>query len=78
MLNVPTCQVVELHVWRTLRDLSVGNMKRSRVLEATFDYATLAPMSMDAIDPSAALKHFKHRINLDRGKDLRPLDEAEA
>lgn len=78
MLNVPTCQVVELHVWRTLRDLSVGNMKRSRVLEATFDDATLAPMSMDAIDPSAALKHFKHRINLDRGKDLRPLDEAEA
>jgi len=78
MLNVPTCQAVELHVWRTLRDLSVGNMKRSRVIEATFDYATLAPMSMDAIDPSAALKHFRHRVNLDRGKDLRPLDEAEA
>ena len=78
LLNIPTCQSVELHVWRTMRDPSVGNMKRSRVLEATFDYAKLAPMSMDAIDPSAALKHFKHRINLDRGKDLRPLDEAVA
>lgn len=78
MLNIPTCQAVELHVWRTMQDPSVGNMKRSRVLEATFDYAKLASMSMDAIDPSAALKHFKHRINLDRGKDIRPLDEAEA
>lgn len=78
MLNVPTCQTVELRAWRTMRDPSVGNMRRSRVLEVVFDYPTLAPMSMDAIEPSAALKHFRHRINLDHGKDLRSLDEAES
>ena len=78
LLNVPTCQSLEVRAWRTMRDPSVGNMRRSRVLEIIFDYPTLAPMSMDAIDPSAALKHFRHRINLDRGKDLRPLDEAES
>ncbi|MEO7593266.1 MAG: hypothetical protein ABI134_18790 [Byssovorax sp.] len=77
LLNVPTCQGVEVRAWRTMRDPSVGNMRRTRVLEVTFDYPTLAPMSMDAIEPSAALKHFRHRINLDRGKELRPLDEAE-
>lgn len=76
MRNVPTCQTVEVGLWRVLQDPSTGKMRRSRVLEAAFDYPTLAPMSMDAIDPSAALKHFRHRINLDRGKDLRPLDEG--
>lgn len=74
MLSLPTCQCVSLKAFRTALDSSIGRPVRRTVLEVQFDYPTLAPMTMDGIDPVTALKHFKHRINIDKGRDLLPLD----
>ncbi len=74
MLNLPTCQSVEVRAFRTTVDPSVGRLARRAVLEVSFDYPTLAPMTMDGIDPVAALKHFNHRSNVDRNRELLPLD----
>ncbi|WP_437949907.1 hypothetical protein WME98_03180 [Sorangium sp. So ce296] len=73
LLNLPTCQVVELRAFRTALDPSIGRPTRRMVLELSVDYPTLAPMTMDGIDPLRALKHFSHRINVDRDRDLQPL-----
>ena len=74
MLLAPTCQRIELRAFRSALEPSLGRPERRSVLEVQFDYPTLAPMTMDGIDPVAALKHFQHRINVDRNRDLRALD----
>jgi len=74
MLNVPTCQCVELRAFRTMIDPSIGGVVRRKVLDVRFDYPTLAPMTMEGIDPVLALKHFEHTIKLDKGGSLQPVD----
>ncbi|WP_437306570.1 hypothetical protein [Sorangium sp. So ce388] len=76
LLNLPTCEVVELRAFRTALDPSIGRSMRRTVLELRVDYPTLAPMTMDGIDPLLALKHYKHRINIDRNRNLQPLDTS--
>lgn len=76
LLNLPTCQVVELRAFRTALDSSIGRSTRRMVLDLRVDYPTLAPMTMDGIDPLLALKHFHHRINVDRNRNLQPLDTS--
>lgn len=76
MLNLPSCQRVGVRAFRTALDPSIGRPARRSVLEVQFDYPTLAPMTMDGIDPVSALKHFEHRINVDRQRDLQALDAS--
>lgn len=73
MLNVPTCQAVEVRGRRNLIELSLGVAQNRLVFEVKMDYPTLKPMTMPDIDPVAALRHFPHRINLDRSRGLLPL-----
>jgi hypothetical protein len=75
MLNLPTCERVELRACRTALDSSIGRPTRRVILEVRFDYPTLAPMTMDDLDPVLALQHFDHRINVDRNRQLQPLDD---
>jgi hypothetical protein len=56
-------------------DSSIGRPTRRVILEVRFDYPTLAPMTMDDLDPVLALQHFDHRINVDRNRQLQPLDD---
>ena len=65
MLQAPTCNVVRLRGWRTTIDPSRGTPARGVALDVTYNYATLAPMTMDDIDPVAALKHFKGTITME-------------
>lgn len=74
MLNVPTCQCVELRAFRTMIDPSIGGIARRLVLSVRFDYPTLAPMTMEGIDPPLALKHFEHTFKLDKGGNMQPVD----
>ncbi|WP_437764963.1 hypothetical protein WMF27_32500 [Sorangium sp. So ce281] len=76
LLNLPTCQLVELCAFRTALDPSIGRPTRCRVLYVRVDYPTLAPMTMDGIDPLLTMKHFNHKINVDRGRNLQPLDTS--
>jgi hypothetical protein len=78
MLNLPTCERVDLRVCRTILDPSVGRPARQVVLQVQFDYPTLAPMTMDDLDPILALQHFGHRMNVDRNGRLQPLDDSRA
>ncbi|WP_437601428.1 hypothetical protein WMF28_07515 [Sorangium sp. So ce590] len=78
MLNLPTCQTVELSAFRIALDPSIGRPTRQSILETRFDYPTLAPITMDGIDPVLALKHFVHRINVGRDRDLQALDASGA
>jgi hypothetical protein len=76
MLNVPTCQCVELRAFRTALDPSIGKPMRRSVLEVRFDYPKLAPMTMEGLDPMAALKYFEHRINIAKNRDILALDPS--
>jgi hypothetical protein len=73
MLNVPTCQCVKLRAFRTALDPSRGRPTRQPVLVASLDYPTLAPLTMDNIDPVAALKHFKHQLSVNKAGELQAL-----
>jgi hypothetical protein len=73
MLNVPTCQVVEVRGPKNLIEPSLGVAQNRLVFGVKMDYPTLKPMTMPDIDPVAALRHFPHRINLDRSRGLLPL-----
>lgn len=75
MLYLPTCQRVDVRAFRTMLDPSVGKPARRCVLEVQFDYPTLAPMTMEGIDPVSALKHFQHRVAVDRNRELQAIDE---
>jgi hypothetical protein len=75
MLVLPTCNCISLRIFRTFVDPSVGHVVRSTFLEVRFDYPTLAPLTMDGIDPVAALKHFQHKIRIGRNRELMPIEE---
>lgn len=66
MLHLPTCAQVHVSVMVTDLDPSAGRTDRRSLLVVTYDFATLAPMTMDGIDPVAALKRFPHQLTLDR------------
>lgn len=78
MLNVPTCQCVQLRAFRTALDPSLGRPTRQPVLVAIFDYPTLAPLTMDGIDPVTALKHFKHQLKVNKAGELQAVDMSDA
>jgi len=68
MLRVPTCDSVQVRLFRSTLDPSTGTTVMMPALDAVYDYPTLAPMTMDGIDPVAALRHFRHRV----GSGLQP------
>jgi hypothetical protein len=43
------------------------------VAEVEIDYAKLAPLTMEGLDPLLALENFEYRINIDRNRELLPL-----
>ncbi|MCC7537535.1 MAG: hypothetical protein IT379_15025 [Deltaproteobacteria bacterium] len=74
MLYLPSCHRVQVRAFSTALDRETGRADRRCLLEVTYDYATLAPMVMDAIDPVAALNRFPHRLSLAPGRDMRSAD----
>jgi len=73
MLNLPTCQRVDVQIFRTTLEPSLGHALRRCVLQVSFDYPVLGPITMDGIDPVSALKHFQHELNCDRDMDPLPI-----
>lgn len=73
MLNLPTCQKVEVRAFRTMLDPVIGHVARVPVAEVEIDYAKLAPLTMEGLDPLLALENFEYRINIDRNRELLPL-----
>jgi hypothetical protein len=71
MLYLPSCTRVDVRAMLTDLDPTTGTQVRRCVLEVAYDYKTLAPMTMDGVDPVAALTHFPHQFELDRGRELR-------
>lgn len=73
MLNLPTCQRVDVRAFRTMLDPAMGHVARVPVAEVEVDYAKLAPLTMEGLDPLLALENFEYRINIDRNRELLPL-----
>lgn len=73
MLNLPTCQRVDVRAFRTMLDPVMGHVARLLVAEVEIDYAKLAPLTMEGLDPLLALENFEYRINIDRNRELQPL-----
>lgn len=73
MLNLPTCQRVDVRAFRTMLDPVLGHVARSPVAEVEIDYAKLSPLTMEGLDPLLALENFEYRINIDRNRELLPL-----
>ena len=71
MLYLPSCDGVHVHVMLADINPATGTVERRCILDVLYDYATLAPMTMDGIDPVAALDHFQHQLALTRGRELR-------
>lgn len=73
MLNLPTCQTVDIRAFRTMLDPVMGRVARVPVAEVEIAYAKLAPLTMEGLDPLLALENFEYRINIDRNRELLPL-----
>lgn len=73
LFNLPTAEVVELEAAQNLLDTSTGTHSWRPVFRIIVTYPTLAPMTMDKLDPVAALTHFEHSWKLSRGGELQPI-----
>ena len=71
MLYLPSCDHVHVRMMLTDINPATGTRERRCVLDVAYDYKTLAPMTMDGIDPVLALEHFQHQVSLTRGRELR-------
>lgn len=73
MLHLPTCQRIDVRAFRTMLDPMMGHVARLLVAEVQIDYAKLAPLTMEGLDPLLALENFEYRIHIDRNRELLPL-----
>lgn len=62
MLHLPTVRVVQVEGWRVVTDSATGHQVEQVFLELTCDFASLAKLKMDGIEPLAALKNFPHHL----------------
>jgi hypothetical protein len=64
MLHLPTCIRVDVQAMLSEIDPSTGDVARRCVLRVAYEYSALAPLTMDGLDPVAALGHFEHQSSL--------------
>ena len=69
---------IVVHMLSDMVDGSTGRLAKQPIFSAVLYPATLAGLNFDLLDPSEAMKNFKHNMSFSKTTGFRPVDQIDA